>query len=84
MRASRPKTIVHATSTEEKVKVQADTGRCRGHTLCSMIAPKSFVFNDVDGNASVVAKDVPQEYEGRVHEAAQSCPGPAIVINGIQ
>lgn len=66
------------------MKVRIDTDRCQGHTLCSMIAPESFVLNDIDGHAAVVAENVPKEYEGQVREAAQSCPEQAIVIDGTQ
>lgn len=66
------------------MKVRIDTDRCQGHTLCSMIAPESFVLNDIDGHAAAVAEDVPTEYEGRVREAAHSCPEQAIVIDGGQ
>ena len=31
------------------MKVFVDSGRCQGHTLCSMIAPDSFELNDIDG-----------------------------------
>jgi len=66
------------------VKVRIDTYRCQGHTLCSMIAPESFVLNDIDGHAAVVTEDVPREHEDRVREAAHSCPEQAIVIDGRQ
>ena len=66
------------------MKVRIDTDRCQGHTLCSIIAPESFVLNDIDGHAAVVAEDVPTEHEGRVREAAHSCPEQAIVIDGGQ
>jgi ferredoxin len=65
------------------VKVRVDTSRCQGHTLCAMIAPESFVLNDVDGHASVVRQDVPAEYQRQVGEAAQSYPEQAIVIDGM-
>ena len=31
------------------MKVSVDGQRCQGHTLCAMIAPDSFVLNDIDG-----------------------------------
>jgi ferredoxin len=49
-----------------------------------MIAPESFVLNDIDGHAAVVTEDVPREHEDRVREAAHSCPEQAIVIDGRQ
>lgn len=37
------------------MRVRVDSSRCQGHTLCAMIAPESFVLDDVDGQASAVA-----------------------------
>lgn len=62
------------------MKVSVDGTRCQGHTLCSMIAPDSFVLDDVDGHASPVSEIVPPDQEDAVREAAQSCPEQAIVI----
>jgi ferredoxin len=62
------------------VKVSVDGTRCQGHTLCAMIAPDSFVLDDVDGHASPVSEIVPPDQEDAVREAAQSCPEQAIVI----
>jgi ferredoxin len=62
------------------VKVSVDGTRCQGHTLCSMIAPDSFELDDVDGHASPVSEDVPDDQEEQVAEAAHSCPEQAIVI----
>jgi ferredoxin len=62
------------------VKVFVDSGRCQGHTLCSMIAPESFELDDIEGHSSAVSEDVPPEHEDAVREAAQSCPEQAILI----
>jgi ferredoxin len=62
------------------VKVSVDSGRCQGHTLCSMIAPDSFELSDIDGTASPVNEVVPPDQEDVVREAAQSCPEQAISI----
>jgi ferredoxin len=62
------------------VKVSVDGQRCQGHTLCSMIAPDSFVLDDVDGHSSPVNEVVPADQEDAVAEAAHSCPEQAIVI----
>jgi ferredoxin len=62
------------------VKVSVDGERCQGHTLCSMIAPDSFVLDDVDGHASPASEVVPEDQEDQVREAAHSCPEQAIVI----
>jgi ferredoxin len=62
------------------VKVQVDSDRCQGHTLCSMIAPDSFVLDDIEGHSSAVSEDVPPDQEDVVREAAHSCPEQAIMI----
>ena len=62
------------------MKVWVDPERCQGHTLCSMIAPDSFVLDDIEGHSSAVSEDVPPDQESQVREAAQSCPEQAIMI----
>ncbi|BBY52362.1 ferredoxin [Mycolicibacterium arabiense] len=62
------------------MKVSVDGTRCQGHTLCAMIAPESFELDDVDGHASPVSDEVPDEQVDQVTEAAHSCPEQAIVI----
>lgn len=63
------------------MKVRVDPDRCQGHTLCAMIAPDSFVLDDIEGHSSAVSEDVPAEREDAVCEAAQSCPEQAILID---
>ena len=62
------------------MKAWVDPERCQGHTLCSMIAPDSFVLDDIEGHSSAVSEDVPPDQESQVREAAQSCPEQAIMI----
>ncbi|MDR7166471.1 ferredoxin [Nocardia kruczakiae] len=62
------------------MKVRVDPERCQGHTLCAMVAPKSFVLSEIDGHSSAVSEDVPSDQEEQVREAAQSCPERAITI----
>jgi ferredoxin len=62
------------------VKVWVDPERCQGHTLCSMIAPDSFLLSDIDGSSSAISEVVPADQRDRVREAAQSCPEQAILI----
>jgi ferredoxin len=62
------------------VRVEVDPSRCQGHTLCAMIAPDSFELDDVDGHAHTVVDIVSAEHQGRVLEAAQSCPEQAITV----
>jgi ferredoxin len=64
------------------MKVQVDTERCQGHTLCSMIAPKVFQLDDIDGHSSPVSEDVPADQEALLREAVRSCPEQAISISG--
>jgi ferredoxin len=45
-----------------------------------MIAPDSFVLDDIEGHSSAVSEDVPPDQEDVVLEAAQSCPEQAITI----
>jgi ferredoxin len=47
-----------------------------------MIAPDSFVLDDIEGHSSAVSEDVPPEQEDVVREAAHSCPEQAIMIRG--
>lgn len=63
------------------MKVQVDPERCQGHTLCAMIAPRSFELDDVDGHASAVSEDVAADQEDQVTEAVQSCPERAITVS---
>ncbi|XVQ14818.1 ferredoxin [Spirillospora sp. CA-255316] len=63
------------------MKVQVDSERCQGHTLCAMIAPDSFELSDIDGHSSPVQEDVPADQEAQVAEAASSCPERAISIS---
>jgi ferredoxin len=45
-----------------------------------MIAPDSFVLDDIEGHSSAVSEDVPPDQEDVVREAAHSCPEQAIEI----
>jgi len=45
-----------------------------------MIAPDSFVLDDIEGHASAASEDVPPDHEDVVREAAHSCPEQAILI----
>lgn len=63
------------------MKVQVDSERCQGHTLCAMRAPEVFELDDVDGHSSPVVEEVPPSQEARVREAARSCPERAITLS---
>jgi ferredoxin len=49
-----------------------------------MIAPESFVLDDIEGHSSAVTEDVPPEHQDAVREAAQSCPEQAILLGDRQ
>ncbi|WP_137872072.1 ferredoxin [Rhodococcus sp. Q] len=63
------------------MKVQVDSHRCQGHTLCAMAAPDSFELSDIDGHSTPVSEDVPAGQEEDVREAVRSCPEQAISIS---
>lgn len=63
------------------MKVQVDSHRCQGHTLCAMAAPDSFELSDIDGHSTPVSENVPAGQEEDVREAARSCPEQAITIS---
>jgi ferredoxin len=62
------------------VRVQVDSTRCQGHTLCAMIAPETFELDDVDGHAHPVVENVPATQRQTVLDAAKSCPEQAITV----
>ncbi|BBZ68129.1 ferredoxin [Mycolicibacterium insubricum] len=62
------------------MKVWVDRDKCQGHTLCAMIAPDSFVLDDVDGHSTAINEIVPDDQQDAVREAAHSCPEQAIII----
>ncbi|BCK55091.1 MULTISPECIES: ferredoxin [Nocardia] len=62
------------------MKVHVDQERCQGHTLCAMIAPKSFELSEIDGHSSPVDESVPDDQREQVREAVHSCPERAISI----
>jgi ferredoxin len=45
-----------------------------------MIAPDSFVLDDIEGHSSAVSEDVPPDQHDAVREAAHSCPEQAILL----
>ena len=62
------------------MKVQVDSERCQGHTLCAMRAPGTFDLSEVDGHSIVINEDVPADQEADVREAVRSCPEQAISV----
>ena len=62
------------------MRVQVDSTRCQGHTLCAMIAPETFELDDVDGHAHPVAENVSATQRQTVLDAATSCPEQAITV----
>jgi ferredoxin len=62
------------------VKVSVDADRCRGHGLCTILAPDVFTLTD-SGYTVVSNPEVPTEREQDVREAAHACPERAITIS---
>jgi ferredoxin len=62
------------------MRVEVESTRCQGHTLCAMVAPGSFVLDDVDGHADVVSGEVSAAEHDRVLEAVRSCPEKAVRV----
>ncbi|WP_068162218.1 ferredoxin [Rhodococcus phenolicus] len=62
------------------MKVEVNSQRCQGHTLCAMSAPGAFELSEIDGHASAVFDRVPADQEEQVREAARSCPEQAVSI----
>jgi ferredoxin len=63
------------------MKVQVDSEKCQGHTLCAMAAPEVFQLSEFDGHSTAVIEEVPPELEAKVRSAAGSCPEQAIIIS---
>lgn len=63
------------------MKVRVDSERCQGHTICAMVAPRSFQLDEIDGHSSAVDETVPADQEALVNEAVLSCPERAISVS---
>ena len=62
------------------MQVWVDPQRCQGHGLCKMIAPDSFVLDDIDGHSTAANEIVPADQYDPVREAVRSCPEQAIIL----
>jgi ferredoxin len=60
------------------MKVRVDPELCTGCGPCAEVCPE--VFEIRDDVSVVLVKEVPQELEGAVREAAEACPTGAIII----
>jgi ferredoxin len=60
------------------MKVRVDPELCQGHTLCSMIAPDVFRLSDIDGHATAIDGEIPDDLVEQAREAVRSCPERAI------
>jgi ferredoxin len=63
------------------MKVEVDSQRCQGHTLCAMAAPDLFELSEIDGHATAVEGDVPAGLGETAREASRTCPEQAISIS---
>jgi len=60
------------------MRVRVDEDACVGDGTCAEICPETF---EMRGDLAVVLKDeVPEEFEDKCREAAESCPVEAIII----
>ena len=60
------------------MKVHVDEDACVGDGTCAEICPEVF---EMRGDLAVVTKDeIPEEFEEKCREAADSCPVEAIAI----
>ena len=62
------------------MKVQIETERCQGHTVCNLRVPEVFQLATQDGHAFVADADVPPVLQDGVRQAAANCPERAIQI----
>lgn len=62
------------------MKVEIETERCQGHTVCNLRVPEVFQLATQDGHAFVTDANVPRVLHDRVRQAAANCPERAIRI----
>jgi ferredoxin len=62
----------------EKMKVRVDKETCVGDETCVQECPEVF---EMQGEVAVAKmENIPKDLEGKVQEAAKSCPVEAIII----
>jgi ferredoxin len=60
------------------VKVKVDPELCTGDEICIQVCPEVF---EMEGDKAIVKmKEVPEDLQDSVREAADSCPSEAIII----
>jgi ferredoxin len=62
------------------MRVEVDTDKCQGHSLCSWTAPEVFEPDEDDGHAVVLLDVIPPELQESARLAAAGCPESAITI----
>lgn len=62
------------------MRISVDPDRCKGHTMCNMVAPHLFSIDPDEGYASVDNPDVPAGDEQIAQDAANSCPEKAVLV----
>jgi ferredoxin len=60
------------------MKVSIDADLCTGCGVCADDVPDIFAMSD--DIAEVIQPDVPADLEDAVKEAAENCPGEAIIV----
>lgn len=63
------------------MKICIDYGKCQGHTMCHLIAPRVFDVGAEDGRGIARFEQVPPELEDDAQRARDSCPEEAIQIS---
>ena len=60
------------------MKVKVDPELCTGDEICIQVCPEVF---EMEGDKAIVKmKEVPEDLQDSVREAADSCPSEAIII----
>lgn len=60
------------------MKCKVDPDLCTGDEICIQVCPEVF---EMEGDIAVVKmKEIPEDLQGSVREAADSCPSEAIII----
>lgn len=61
------------------MKVRVDPDKCQGHMRCLQAVPSVF-DEDEQGHSVTTDDDVPPDLEGKVRQAARTCPEQAIFV----
>lgn len=62
------------------MRLRVDSGRCQGHTLCTLAAPDLVELRDDDGHAAPVQRDLAEAEEQVAVSAVNACPERALSL----